>query len=129
MDHIIFNDDPKQTYVGESKLPLSVRCKEHIKLGRPTGVGEHCLNTGQSVSITNTKILERKLDWHPSKHETLTQCCFNVGPTSETAGRRRRRRANIQTTLDHSIVFAGIDAWPTKPNYEQRPRLPSTTHL
>ena len=25
-------------------------------------------------------------DYCPSKHETLAQCCFNAGPTSETAG-------------------------------------------
>ena len=30
-----------------------------------------------------------------SKHVTLTQCCFNDGPTSE-------KFAHIQTTLDHS---------------------------
>ena len=62
--HITFNNDPKQTCVGESKLPLGVRFKEHIKLDRPTGVSEHCLNTGHNVSITNTKVPERKLDWH-----------------------------------------------------------------
>ena len=38
----------------------------------------------------------------PSKHETSTQCCFDVGPTSETAGQHSN---NIH--LDHSIVFAG----------------------
>ena len=67
----------------------------------------------------------------PSKHETLTQCCFNVGQTSEMAGqhlnnigsypantrhwpnvflllgRRRRRRVNIRTTLGQCLVFAG----------------------
>ena len=39
----------------------------------------------------------------PSKHERLTQCCFNVGPTSKTAGQHSN---NIH--LDHSIVFAGL---------------------
>ena len=47
--------------------PLGVRFKEHTKLDRPTGVGEQCLNTGHSVSITNTKVLERELDWHKRK--------------------------------------------------------------
>ena len=65
--HIICNDDRKHTYVGESKWPLGVGFKEHTKLDRPTGVGEHCHNTGHSVSITNTKVLERKLDWHRHK--------------------------------------------------------------
>ena len=36
--HIICNDDPKHTYVGESKWPLEVSFKEHTKLDRPTGV-------------------------------------------------------------------------------------------
>ena len=62
-----FPDDPKHTYVGESKRPLGMRFKEHTKLDRPTGVGEHCLNTGHSVSITNTTVLEKELDWHRRK--------------------------------------------------------------
>ena len=65
--HITCKDDPKHTYVGESKRPLGVRFKEHTKLDRPTGVGEHCLNIGPSVSITNTKVLERELNWHRRK--------------------------------------------------------------
>ena len=47
--------------------PLEFRFKEHTKLDKPTGVGEHCLNTGHSVSITNTKVPERELDWHRHK--------------------------------------------------------------
>ena len=39
----------------------------------------------------------------PSKLETLNQCCFNAGPTSETAGQHSN---NIH--LDHSIVFVGL---------------------
>ena len=42
--HITCNDDPKHTYIGESKWPLGVRFKKHTKLDRPTGVvGKHCL--------------------------------------------------------------------------------------
>ena len=53
-----------QTYiVGELKQPLGVRFKKHTKLDRPTGVDEHCLNTNHSISLTNTKVLERELDW------------------------------------------------------------------
>ena len=39
---------------------------------------------------------------YPSKHDALTQCCFNVGRTSETA-------ANNKTTLGQCLVLAGID--------------------
>ena len=41
--------------------------KEHTKLDKPMGVGEHRLSTSYSVSITNTKILERELDSHRRK--------------------------------------------------------------
>ena len=58
--HITCNDDAQHTYLGES---LGLRFKEHTKLDKPT-VDKHCLNTGHSVSITNTKALERELDWH-----------------------------------------------------------------
>ena len=30
--------------------------------------------------------LEVNWMWHPRKHETLTQCCFNVGPAAPTMG-------------------------------------------
>ena len=52
----------------------------------------------------------------PSKHQALTQCCFNVGPPSLTAGQhwnnigattRRRWPANLKTTLGQGLVFAG----------------------
>ena len=36
----------------------------------------------------------------PSKHETLTSCWFNVGPTS-------KRWANTEPVLDQRLVFAG----------------------
>ena len=65
--NITYNDDHKHTYVDESMWPLEFRFKEHTKLDKPTGVGEHCLNTGHSVSITNTKVLERELDWDRRK--------------------------------------------------------------
>ena len=35
-----------------------------------------------------------------SKHETFTQCCFNVGPAS-------KQWPNIKTTLGERLVFAG----------------------
>ena len=38
---------------------------------------------------------------YPSKHDTLTQCCVNVG-------RRLRRRTSNNPALGQSIVFAGI---------------------
>ena len=36
----------------------------------------------------------------PSKHETLTRCCFNVGPTSGQHSNNNH--------LDYSIVIAGL---------------------
>ena len=61
--HITCNDDPQHTNEGELKRHLGVKFKEHIEKDKPTGVREHCLNTGHSVSITNTKVLEKELDW------------------------------------------------------------------
>ena len=46
--HITCDDDTLHTYIGETKRPLSVRFKEHCKLDKPTGVGEHCNATGHS---------------------------------------------------------------------------------
>ena len=40
--HITCDDDTLHTYIGETKIPLSVRFKEHCKLDKPTGVGDHC---------------------------------------------------------------------------------------
>ena len=40
----------------------------------------------------------------PSKHETLTQCCFNAGPTSETAG----QHSNI--IVGH-VSYTVLAAW------------------
>ena len=61
--HITCDNDSSHTYIGESKRPFGVRFKEHTKLDRPTAVGDHCLATGHSVSIKNTKILAREQDW------------------------------------------------------------------
>lgn len=61
--HITCDIDPSHTYIGESKRPFGVRFKEHTKLDKPTGVGDHCNATGHSVSLENTKILEREQDW------------------------------------------------------------------
>ena len=38
---------------------------------------------------------------YPNKHDTLTQCCANVG-------RRLRRRTSNDLALGQCIVFAGI---------------------
>ena len=61
------DNDINHTYVGETKRPLSVRFKEHCKLDKTTAVGEHCLETGHSVSLTNTKVLAREEDWFKRK--------------------------------------------------------------
>ena len=43
----------------------------------------------------------RELPAHPSKHETLCQCWFNVG-------HRHRRWTSIKPTLAQRLVLAGI---------------------
>ena len=45
----------------------------------PTTLAQHLV----SVAVLGLLLMTGAL---PSKHETLTQCCFNAGPTSETAG-------------------------------------------
>ena len=44
-----------------------VRLKEHLNLDKPTGVGEHCLITGHSVSKNNVRVLSREQEWHRRK--------------------------------------------------------------
>ena len=61
--HITCDDDTLHTYIGETKRPLSVRFKEHCKLDKPTGVGDHCSATGHSVSMDNLRVLDREQDW------------------------------------------------------------------
>ena len=61
--HITCDVDPTHTYIGETKRPFGTRFKEHTKLDKPTRVGDHCNATGHSVSMENTKILEREQDW------------------------------------------------------------------
>jgi len=65
--HITCDNDHGHTYIGESKRPLNQRFKEHRNLDHPTGVGEHCLATGHSVSIQNVKVLAREKQWHRRK--------------------------------------------------------------
>ena len=65
--HITCDNDPNHTYIGESKRPLGVRFKEHLNLDKPTGVGEHCLATGHSVSKKNIRVLSREQEWHKRK--------------------------------------------------------------
>ena len=47
----------------ETERNLSVRFKEHCKLDKPTGVGDHCNATGHSVSMDNLRVLAREQDW------------------------------------------------------------------
>ena len=61
--HITCDDYTLHTYIGERKRPLSVRFKEHCKLDKPTGVGDHCKATGHSVSMDNVRVLDREQDW------------------------------------------------------------------
>ena len=65
--HIRCDNDPTLTYIGESKRHIGVRFKKHLNLDKPTGVGEHCLATGHSVSKNNIKVLCREQEWHRRK--------------------------------------------------------------
>ena len=65
--HITCDNDPTNRYMEESKRPLGVRFKEHLNLDKPTGVGEHCLATGHSVSKNNIKVLCREKEWYRCK--------------------------------------------------------------
>ena len=38
-----------------------------LNLDKPTGVGEHCLATGHSVSKNNIRVLSREQEWHKRK--------------------------------------------------------------
>ena len=61
--HITCDDDTLHTYIWETNRPLSVRFKEHCKLDKQTGVGDHCNATGHSVSMDKLRVLDRKQDW------------------------------------------------------------------
>ena len=63
--HITCDDDTHRTYmyIGETKRPLSIRFKEHCKLDKPIGVGDHCNANGHSVSMDNLRVLDREQDW------------------------------------------------------------------
>ena len=57
-----------------------IHCK-HVTEGSQTdGVICWSMQTSERVDIIIC------LYQVPSEHETITQCCFNVGPTSKTAG-------------------------------------------
>ena len=60
---ITCNQNRRHTYIGETKRSLSTRLKEHQKHDHPTAIGEHCIETGHSVSLQNSKILCREADW------------------------------------------------------------------
>ena len=59
--------DSSHTYISETKRTLNQRFKEHTNLDKPTGVGDNCWATRQSVSLKNTKILTREFNWHKRK--------------------------------------------------------------
>ncbi len=65
--HITCDNDPTNRYISESKQSLRVRFKEHLNLEKPTGVGEHYMATGHSVSKNNIRVLSREQEWHRRK--------------------------------------------------------------
>ena len=61
------DQNPDHIYIGETKRTFGTRLKEHKKLDRPTAVGEHTMNTGHTVSLTNSKIIGREQHWYSRK--------------------------------------------------------------
>ena len=53
------------------------------------------------VAFLETGGAKRQPHSSPSKHETITRCCFNAGPASKTL-------TNIKTVLGEWHVFAGV---------------------
>ena len=70
--------------------------------------------------------------WH-SKHETLTQCCFNVGPASQTPGQHWNNTGSMLraywgvNTLETEVVTEHSTSVPNKrQDLKQSWRLTST---
>ena len=74
-------------FTGKHAYRWTITCSQRcFNAGTPsTTLAQHLV----SVVVLGLLLMTGAL---PSEHETLTQCCFKAGP----------RRANIQTTLDHS---------------------------
>ena len=86
------------------KIEVEVRFEEHTKLDKPTGVGEHCPNTGHSMSITSTKVLERELDIKSGGHPYM--------PTMLDMNRDQglpRIYEKIIPSIHSSLFSAGVD--------------------
>ena len=56
---------PTTPTLGRRRDPTAV--KEHCKLDKPTGVGDHCNATGHSVFMDNLRVLDREQDWMKRK--------------------------------------------------------------
>ena len=65
-------DSKYKKYFGADFFP-------HLNLDKPTGVGEHCLATGHSVSKNNIKVLCREQEWH--RHKVKAIHIKQQGPT------------------------------------------------
>ena len=54
---------------------MGTRLKEHTKttVGNPTAVGEHIINTGHTITPSDTKIVAREEQfWRRKIHESIT---------------------------------------------------------
>ena len=69
-------------HTGKHAFRWTITCSQRcFNDGTPsTTLAQHLV----SVAVLGLLLMTGAL---PRKYETLTQCCFNVGPTSETAGR------------------------------------------
>ena len=71
-------DTCDQTYIGETARSLSTRFKEHSSTERSilTAVGEHCKNTGHSISWENIKVLSGESNyWRRKIKEAIEIRC------------------------------------------------------
>ena len=65
-----------------------------------------CCNISMECSARigrcNTRLYGMEI---PSKHETLTQCCFDVGPTSKTVGQHQSNIGSMSRVCWVSIPY------------------------
>ena len=50
------------------------------------------------IRLTREKIMSSDTT-HPSKHETLGRCCFDVGPTSKTVGQHQNNIGSMEVNV------------------------------
>ena len=80
--HTDKNKNRLKTYFGaicKKRCNVST-CYEHLNLDKHTGVGEHCLATGHSVSKNNIRVLRREQEWQRRKKSRRPSTSSNRAP-------------------------------------------------